>query len=93
MMISEVRKEVQSLHVIVATSLPVLTAHCIQGVPKKMGFGIVFIFAPKIIFKVTPILLDIQLPYSKVILSHLQALCHYWLVFYGYFSLGGLGYF
>ena len=60
---------------------------------KKKRFEIVFIFAPKIIFKVTPILLDIQLPYIKVILSQFWGLCHYRLVFYGYFSFRGLSYF
>ena len=38
----------------------------IQGVPKKMGFVIVIILAPKIIFKVTLILLGISVPYIKV---------------------------
>ena len=65
----------------------------VQGVPKKKGLVIVVILAPKIIFKPTPILLDIQVPYSSIILSYCGGLCHYQFVFYGYFSLGGLVFF
>ena len=60
---------------------------------KKVGLVIAVILASKIIFKVTPILLDNKVPYRKVILSYWFGLCHYWFIFYGYFSLGGPGYF
>ena len=60
---------------------------------KKVGLVIAVILASKIIYKVTPTLLDIQVPYSKVILSYWWGLCHYWFIFYGYSSLGGPGYF
>ena len=63
------------------------------GCPKKMGFVIVVILAPKIIFKLTPILLDIYVPYIRVILSYCGGLCHEWFGFYGYFSLRGFSYF
>ena len=60
---------------------------------KKMGFVIVIILAPKIIFKVTLILLGISVPYIKFILSYCGGLCHEQFGFYGYFSFGGFSYF
>ena len=51
--------------------------YLVQGAPKK-GFVIVVIVAPNITFKVTPILLDINVPYSRVILSHCGCFCNEW---------------
>ena len=65
----------------------------VQGVPKKMGFVIVVIVAPKNIFKLTPILLDINMPYGRVNLSYCGGHYDKWLCFYGHFSLRGFRYF
>ena len=63
------------------------------GCPKKKGFVIVVLVAPNITFKVTPILLDINVPYSRVILSYCGPFCNERFDFYGYFSIGGFCYF
>ena len=57
------------------------------GCPKKKGFVNVVIVAHKIIFKLTPILLDINVPYSRVILSYCGGFCNERFSFYGYFSI------
>ena len=56
-------------------------------VSQKMGLVIVVIVAPKINFKLTPILLDINVPYSRVILSYCGGFCNERFGFYGYFSI------
>ena len=56
-----------------------------------MGFVIVVIVAYKTIFKLTPILLDINMLYSKVNLSYYGGHCEQRLCFYGHFSLRGFG--
>ena len=58
-----------------------------------MGLVIVVIVAPRIIVKLTPILLDINVPYSRVILSYCEGFCKEQFGFYGYFSIGGFRYF
>ena len=63
------------------------------GCPKKKGFVIVVIVAPKIIFKLAPIFLDINVPYSKVILGYCGGFCNEWFDFYGYFGIRGFRYF
>ena len=65
----------------------------LQGVPKKGGLVTVVIVAPKIIFKLTPILLDINVPYSRIILSYFECFCNEWFSFYGHFSIRGFRYF
>ena len=63
------------------------------GCPKKKGFAILVIVAPNIIFKLTPILLDINVPYNRVILSYCGGFCNEQFNFYGYFSIGGFRFF